>query len=105
MICLYCNKKIDEEKKVDGYYCSEECSEKESIRQELETYEIDEIRCPYCEEIYSDLDSEYEAIADLFECPNCHEEFILTAYTSTSFTANVTEAEINRRYKEMIEEV
>lgn len=102
MRCLYCNKEIEQDKK----YCSKECSDKESIRQELETYETDEVRCPYCQEVYNDdLDSEYEADGDIFECPNCGKEFILSAYTSTSFTANATEEEINKRYEEQLEEV
>lgn len=98
-ICLYCHGMFDEDKAVDTYYCSEECSNKADIEEEFETYETDEIRCPHCKEVYDDdLDREYDAEGDEFECPNCGNTFVLSAYTSTSFTANLTKEQINEIY-------
>lgn len=74
-------------------------TDKIDIQEEYETYETDEIRCPHCEKVYSDdLNSEYEADGDVFECPCCGEEFILSAYTSTSFTAIPTKEQIDEIY-------
>lgn len=100
-ICNYCGKKFEEKEVVDTWYCSQECSTKADIQEEYETYEKDEIRCPHCQEVYSDdLNSEYDADGDIFECPNCGNEFILSAYTSTSFTAIPTDEQINKIYEE-----
>lgn len=97
--CHYCNKKFNENEAVDTWYCSRECSDKADIQEEYETYETDEIRCPHCKEVYNDdLDSEYDADGDVFECPNCNKEFVLSAYTSTSFTANLTKEQIDDIY-------
>ncbi len=99
--CGYCDKKFIAEEAVDKWYCSQECSQKADIQEEYETYEKEEIKCPHCEEIYSDdLDKEYQAGGDIFECPNCGEEFILSAYTSTSFTAIPTKEQIDKIYEE-----
>lgn len=98
--CHYCNKKFEKDKAVDTWYCSEECSQKADIEEEYETYEVDEVRCPFCKEVYSDdLDREYDADGDIFECPSCGNEFSLTAYTSTSFTAVPTKNSIDEIYK------
>lgn len=99
--CGYCSKKIEEDKAVDTWYCSQECSMKADIQEEYETYEKGEIRCPHCREIYSDdLNSEYDADGDIFECPCCGNELVLSAYTSISFTAIPTKEQIDKIYEE-----
>ena len=99
--CNYCSKGFNESEAVGRWFCSQECSDKYDIQEQYETYETDEIRCPHCHEVYSDdLDSEYEADGNVFECPICNKEFILSAYTSTSFTANLTPEQIDEIYAE-----
>ncbi len=99
--CNYCDKKFEKDNAIDTWYCSQECSSKADIQGEYETYEKEEVRCPICQEVYSDdLDSEYRADGDEFECPNCGEKFILSAYTSTSFTAIPTKEFIDKIYEE-----
>lgn len=107
--CVWCSKMIKDD--TEGFidtlnrpFCCSECEDKYYISEEMETYETDEIRCPYCQLIYSDdLDSEYEAEGDEFECPNCGETFLLSAYTSTSFTAYPTPDKVDEKYKELKE--
>lgn len=105
--CDWCHKEIITDS--DGFkdnlgnkFCSKICQDKFYMARDMETYETDEVRCPYCNEIQGDIfeGGYYEADDDEFECDFCEKTFKLSAYTTTSFTAYPTEQEIEKIYKE-----
>lgn len=94
--CLECRKERIET--VGRYFCSEECENKYDKRSEMETIEDDAVICPYCETEQSDIQEGgyYDASDDEFECDNCGKIFILSASTSTTFTALPTNEELEK---------
>lgn len=105
--CNWCHKEIiiDEDGFIDNLgneFCSKPCKDKFYITRDMETYETDEVRCPYCNEIQNDIfeGGYYEANDDEFECDFCEKTFKLFADTSTSFTAYPIKQEIEKIYEE-----
>lgn len=97
--CLYCDK--ERISPVDNYFCSQECSDKWDIREDLEKIEVDEVICPYCGKSQSDIvdgGGYYDASGEEFECDYCYKKFYLVANTYTSFTATPTEEMIDKIY-------
>lgn len=98
--CLYCHKEHTEV--IDNYFCSQECSDKYSIRRDFETIEDDEVVCPYCGLSQADITDGggyYDASGEAFECDWCHKEFYLVAEQHTTFTATPTEDMIDNMYE------
>lgn len=104
--CLWCKQPTTKIDNMGFAFCSQECEERNSIHNDMETYGTDEVICPYCHEVQNDIfeGGYYEADDDEFECDYCEKTFTLSAYTSTSFTAYPTKEEVNKIYKEEGEE-
>lgn len=91
-VCLECGKQFDEGLSVLNMFCSAKCAKKQNLREEMTTYERDEITCPYCNEqiIMSEITDdivEHEVV----ECPYCEKDFILEMQEIVQCTAYPTD--------------
>ena len=94
--CIYCGKPIER----GEYFCSDKCKIKFNLITKTETSETDAIRCPHCLELQdeiskSDYDTEGNEPNDIIKCDHCDEEFVLSAHTFTTFTAYLTEKQLD----------